>query len=219
MSKTVAVILAGSGVYDGSEINEVVLTLLALEEQGVEYQCFAPDIDQAHVVNHLSGDEQNQTRNVLQEAARIVRGNVKDVAKLQVQDHAALIMTGGFGVAKNLSSFAFKGQDFDILPCIKKSMKAFTDSGKPSGYMCIAPVLLPSVFDGVKCTIGNDVDIASVITTLGGKHVECAVDEITFDEKYRIVTTPAYMLAENIKQAKLGIDKLVTRVCLLSDAI
>lgn len=114
MSKKVAVILAGCGVYDGSEINEVVLTLLALEEQGVEYQCFAPEVKQAHVINHVNGEEQAQERNVLQEAARIVRGNVKNVNELSVNDFSALIMTGGFGVAKNLSSFAFEGQGFDI---------------------------------------------------------------------------------------------------------
>ncbi|MFV0574255.1 MAG: isoprenoid biosynthesis glyoxalase ElbB [Vibrio sp.] len=213
MSKKVAVILAGSGVFDGSEINEVVVTLLALEEQGASYQCFAPNIAQAHVINHTSGEEHDQTRNVLEEAARIVRGNVKDVAELKADDFDALIMTGGFGVAKNLSSFAFKGQEFDILPCITKTMKSFTQAKKPAGYMCIAPVLLPKVFDGVKCTIGKDADTAAVITSLGGEHIECNVDEIAVDEEYQIVTTPAYMLAENIKQAKLGIDKLVAWIC------
>ena len=214
MSKQVAVILAGCGVYDGSEINEVVLTLLALEEQGARYQCFAPNIEQAHVLDHLSGEEQSQTRNVLQEAARIVRGNVKDIAELKAADFDAMIMTGGFGVAKNLSSFAFKGQDFDILPCISKAMKAFHSAGKIAGYMCIAPVLLPKVFEGVKCTIGNDADVAGAMTALGGQHVECSVDGIVVDDQYNIVTTPAYMLAENLKQAKSGIDKLVAHICL-----
>lgn len=216
MSKKVAVILAGCGVYDGSEINEVVLTLLALEEQGVEYQCFAPEVKQAHVINHVNGEEQAQERNVLQEAARIVRGNVKNVNELSVNDFSALIMTGGFGVAKNLSSFAFEGQGFDIFPCIEKSMKAFTQASKPSGYMCIAPVLLPKVFTDVTCTIGTDPEVAGVINGLGGKHVDCLVSDIVVDENYQIVTTPAYMLAENLLQAKSGIDKLVDNVCKLA---
>ncbi|WP_105902747.1 isoprenoid biosynthesis glyoxalase ElbB [Vibrio gangliei] len=213
MSKQVAVILAGCGVFDGSEINEVVLTLLALEQQGVQYQCFAPDIEQTHVLNHLSGDEQQQTRNVLQEAARIVRGNVKDIAELDVNQFDGLIMTGGFGVAKNLSSFAFKGAELDVLPCVSKTMKAFYGAGKIGGYMCIAPVLLPKVFEGVKCTIGHDADVAGAITSMGGEHIEAKVDQVVFDDKYKVVTTPAYMLAENIIQAKSGIDKLVAKVC------
>ncbi|WP_086984452.1 isoprenoid biosynthesis glyoxalase ElbB [Vibrio aphrogenes] len=213
MSKQVAVILAGCGVFDGSEINEVVLTLLALEEQSVGYQCFAPNIEQAHVLDHLTGEEQSGSRNVLQEAARIVRGKVKDIAELDVSQYDGLIMTGGFGVAKNLSSLAFKGAEFDVLPCVAKTMKAFYAAGKIAGYMCIAPVLLPKVFEGVKCTIGHDPETAAVITSLGGKHVECQVNEITIDEHYKVVTTPAYMLADNLIQAKSGIDKLVASVC------
>ncbi|TKF96605.1 isoprenoid biosynthesis protein ElbB, partial [Vibrio sp. F13] len=102
--KKIAVVLSGCGVFDGAEINEVVLTLLALEEQGVDYQCFAPDKPQTHTINHLQGNEKEQTRNVLEEAARIVRGNVTSLSELNENEFSALIVPGGFGVAKNLST-------------------------------------------------------------------------------------------------------------------
>ena len=75
--KKVAVILSGCGVFDGAEIHESVLTLLAIERAGANYQCFAPNIDQFHVVNHLTGEEMPEVRNMMVESARIARGNVR----------------------------------------------------------------------------------------------------------------------------------------------
>ena len=73
--KRFAVVLSGTGVYDGSEIHEAVLTLLAIDRQSAEYNCFAPDIEQYHVINHLTGEESaGEHRNVLVESARIARG-------------------------------------------------------------------------------------------------------------------------------------------------
>ncbi|WED20846.1 isoprenoid biosynthesis glyoxalase ElbB [Vibrio sp. JC009] len=212
MPKTVAVVLAGCGVYDGSEINEVVLTLLALEESYLKYQCFAPDMEQAHVIDHFNGGDNGEKRNVLHESARIVRGNVKPLDELGTEEYCALIVTGGFGVAKNLSSFAFDGREFEVLPLLAEKMKAFSEAGKPSGYLCIAPVMLPKVFDGIECTIGTDSETAGVIEALGGRHIPCQVNEIAFDSKYKVVSTPAYMLAENLMEAKSGIDALVAEV-------
>lgn len=210
--KKIAVVLSGCGVFDGAEINEVVLTLLALEEQGIDYQCFAPDKPQAHTINHLQGTEKEQSRNVLEESARMVRGNVTSLLELKEHEFSALIVPGGFGVAKNLSTFAFDGINFSIDSSFQDTMLAFANKRKPVGYMCIAPVLLPKVYNGVRCTIGFDQDTANVINDLNGIHIDCAVDNIVIDIDYNVVTTPAYMLANNISDAKRGIDKLVKQV-------
>lgn len=210
--KKIALVLSGCGVFDGTEINEIVLTLLALEERGITYQCFAPDKQQFHTINHLNGEDKEQTRNVLEESARIVRGNISSLSELDEQEFSALIIPGGFGVAKNLSTFATDGIDFSIDVEFQQLLTAFATKKKPVGYMCIAPVLLPKVYNGVRCTIGYDKETASVINKLGGLHVDCPVDDIVLDNDYNIVTTPAYMLAENIADAKKGIDKLVEQV-------
>lgn len=211
--KKFAIVLSGCGVFDGAEINEAVLTLLSLEEEGVLYDCFAPDISQHHVLDHVSGNEvSDHERNILTESARIVRGNVKALSELNANDYAGLLVPGGFGVAKNLSTFALEGSSFKIEPSFLKVMTDFANAKKPSGYMCIAPVLLPKVYNEISCTIGHDVETASVIEELGGKHINCNVDDIVIDSQNNVVTTPAYMLANSIIEAQKGICKLVKKV-------
>ncbi len=211
--KKVAVVLSGSGVFDGAEVNEAVLTLLHINKQGASYQCFAPDIKQMHVVNHLTGEAASESRNVLAESARIARGEVKPLSELDTAEFDALILPGGFGVAKNLCDFAVNGAGMTVNEQVLAVGKAFVAAGKPAGYMCIAPVLLPHVYDkGVRVTVGNDKDVASAIEQMGGTHVECSVQDIVVDESNRLVTTPAYMLAENLVDAEQGIRKLVEKV-------
>ena len=213
MQKKVAVILSGCGVYDGAEIHESVLTLLRLDQRGAVVQCFAPNIPQLHVVDHLSGDEMDQTRNVLVEAARIARGQIKDVRELHVGDFDALILPGGFGVAKNLSDFAISGPLCSVQADVLNATQAFAKAGKPVGLMCIAPALAAKIFgEGVHCTIGTDQDTATALHKMGAAHVECLVEDIVVDETHRLVTTPAYMLAGSIREAAAGINKLVDRV-------
>jgi len=213
MNKKVAVILSGCGVYDGSEIHESVITLLRLDQRGAEVQCFAPNVPQLHVVDHYSGDEADETRNVLVEAARIARGKIKDVRELHVEDFDALILPGGFGVAKNLSDFALSGAACTVQPDVLSAAQAFAKAGKPVGLICIAPVLATKIFGaGVDCTIGNDHDTAAALQQMGAVHHECEVSEIVEDAARKLVTTPAYMLAQSISQAASGINKLVDRV-------
>jgi len=212
MSK-VAVILSGCGVFDGAEIHESVLTLLALEENHAEYQCFAPDIEQYHVINHLTGDEMPEKRNVLVESARIARGNIKPVSELNVDEFDALIFPGGFGAAKNLCDFAFKGKDCNVEPSVLKAAKAFAEANKPVGFICIAPAMIPKIYgEQVALTIGNDEQTATAIEAMGGEHVCCPVSEFVVDEKHKVVSTPAYMLAGNISEAASGIRRLVAKV-------
>jgi enhancing lycopene biosynthesis protein 2 len=219
MSKKVAVILSGCGVYDGAEIHESVITLLRLDQRGADVQCFAPDIPQLHVVDHYSGDEQDGTRNVLVESARIARGQVRDVRELHAKDFDALIMPGGFGVAKNLSDFATSGADCQVQADVLSAVQGFVQAGKPVGLMCISPALAARFFgQGVLCTIGNDADTAATLTAMGAEHQECDVHDIVEDSRHKLVTTPAYMVAQSISEAASGIYKLVDRVLELTHA-
>lgn len=217
MHKKVAVILSGCGVYDGAEIHESVLTLLRLDQRGAVVQCFAPNVTQLHVVDHYSGDEMDETRNVLVESARIARGQIKDVKELHVGDFDAVILPGGFGVAKNLSDFVVSGANCNVQADVLSATQAFVKAGKPVGLMCIAPALAAKIFGaGVICTIGKDHDTAAALTQMGAEHHECEVSDIVEDAQHKLVTTPAYMLAQSISEAAAGINKLVDRVLELS---
>ena len=213
MHKKVAVILSGCGVYDGAEVYESVITLLRLDQRGAQVQCFAPNVPQLHVVDHYTGDEVSESRNVLVESARIVRGQVKDLHEARVDEFDALIVPGGFGVAKNLSDFAVGGANCQVQADVLAFAKAFAQAGKPIGLICIAPVLAPNIYGpGVTCTIGNDASTAAALDKMGATHVECTVEDIVEDQARKLVSTPAYMLGKNISEVASGINKLVDRV-------
>ncbi len=213
MVKKIAIVLSGCGVYDGSEIYEVVLTLLSIEKAGAQFKCFAPDITQHHVIDHISGKEINQTRNVLTESARIVRGNIQCLEELSPAEFDGIIIPGGFGVAKNLSDFAFKSSNLTILPKLESIIREFNEHSKPIGLICIAPALSGKVFNGdVRFTIGQDQNTANAIEKTGAQHVTSKVNEIVIDEQAKLVTTPAYMLASSITEAEKGITKLVNKI-------
>ncbi|WP_346826309.1 isoprenoid biosynthesis glyoxalase ElbB [Serratia inhibens] len=216
--KNVGVVLSGCGVFDGAEIHEAVLTLLALDRAGAQAVCFAPDKSQLHVINHLTGDEMPETRNVLVESARIARGNIQPLSQADASQLDALIVPGGFGAAKNLSSFASEGAECWIDKDLAKLTQQMYKANKPIGFMCISPALLPKLLDQqVRLTIGNDPDLGEVIDAMGGEPVICPVDDIVVDIENKVVTTPAYMLAKSIGEAAEGIDKLVSRVLDLAE--
>ena len=214
----VAVVLAGCGVYDGAEINEAVLTLLCLEQQGASYQCFAPNIEQMHVVNHMTGEPaEGESRNVLEEAARIARGNIKDLEEADVMDFDALLVPGGFGAAKNLSNFAVAGDQMTVHSGFLEFARAFHEAQKPIGLVCIAPVMASAICgQGTRCTIGNDAETAAAINAMGGEHLECPVSEARVDPEQKLVTTPAYMLAGSVSEAYDGIAQCVKEVLALA---
>lgn len=216
--KKIGVVLSGSGVYDGSEIHEAVITLLAIAREGAEAVCFAPDKPQTDVINHLTGEPMVESRNVLIEAARIARGAILPIAQASINDLDALIVPGGFGAAKNLSSFASLGSESVVDPDLKRLALEMHQAGKPLGFMCIAPAMLPKIFAfPLRLTIGTDIDTAEVLEDMGAEHVPCPVDDIVVDEDNKVVTTPAYMLAQNIAEAAAGIEKLVSRVLVLTE--
>tara|TARA_B110000438_G_C15798284_1_gene643861 strand:+ start:261 stop:914 length:654 start_codon:yes stop_codon:yes gene_type:complete len=212
MSK-IGVVLSGCGVNDGSEIHEAVITMLELDKAGVEMVLMAPNIDQLHVINHATGDEMDESRNVLIESARIARGNIEDIAVITSDNIDGLIFPGGFGVAKNLSDYAMAGSDCSINPDVLRLSKEVHDDGKPIGAICISPAVIARVLAGdTELTIGYDEQTASDIDRMGAKHMLCPVDEIIIDKEKKVVSTPAYMEAKSIKEAASGIEKLVSEI-------
>lgn len=210
--KKIAVVLAGNGVYDGAEIHEATLTLLAIAQKGAEYQCFAPDINQAHVVNHITGEEMPETRNVLVEAARIARGNIKALSEYQANDFDAIIFPGGFGAAKNLCTFAFDGPDCNVNKDVESAIRSTVVAEKPMGALCISPALIAKVLGDVEVTIGQDQGTADAIETLGATHIKTSHGDIVVDKKYKVVSTPCYMLDATISQIAEGANNVVTKI-------
>ncbi len=210
--KKIAVILSGCGVYDGAEIHEATLSLLAIAQQGATYSIFAPNIDQHHVINHITGEEMPETRNVLIESARIARGNISDLKNYNPADFDSLLLPGGFGAAKNLSSFAFEGPDCSVNPDVEKAVIETVKAEKPLGALCIAPAVIVRIFKDAEVTIGQDSGTASAIEKMGGKHTNTTHGEIVYDEKYKLVTTPCYMLDANIIQISQGAENVVKKL-------
>ncbi len=221
MSKKVAVLLSGSGVYDGSEIHESVLTLLALDKAGIEYHCFAPNIEQHHVINHLNGEEMDEKRNVLVESARIARGAVDDIQSLSVEHYDGLVMPGGFGAAKNWTKWAFEGPEGEINRDIRKSIRAFVKAAKPILALCMSPTVISKALEGMdlkeKLTVGTTAaespyDIAAIsggMESLGAMPEHKRVEELSVDDQNKIITSPCYMMEASISQIDAGISASV----------
>jgi enhancing lycopene biosynthesis protein 2 len=217
MKKKIGVVLSGCGVYDGAEIHESVITLLAIDRAGAEAVCMAPNVDQMHVVNHLTGEEAaGEKRNVLVESARIARGNVLDISTVKADDIDALIFPGGFGAAKNLCDFAVKGENCETHPEVTRLVKEFAAKRKPLGVCCIAPAMMAEIYKNEPSkptlTIGNDKDTSSKMEAMGTKHEDCVVTDFVLDKNNKIVSTPAYMLGQNISEVAEGIEKTVNQL-------
>jgi enhancing lycopene biosynthesis protein 2 len=207
--KKFAIILAGCGVYDGAEIHEAVMTMYAVMKNGAEYRIFAPDIAQHHVVNHLTGAEMPEIRNVLVESARIARGKIQPLTKLDMREFDGVIFPGGFGVAKNLCSFAFDGANCEVHPQVSKLVLEAVDLKKPVGALCISPVILANLLSEVEVTIGNDAETVVAVEKMGAKHNSTTHGQVIIDKKYNVYTTPCYMLDATILQIAEGADNIV----------
>jgi len=217
MAKRVGVILSGCGVYDGAEIHESVITLLALDRAGAEVVIMAPDRDQMHVINHQTGDvEIGETRNILIESARIARGPIRNVADVESDELDALVLPGGFGAAKNLCNFAVKGSDCLIDAGVSYIIQEMHRAGKPIVAMCIAPAVAVKALtdDGVKpkLTIGNDPDTAAGLEAMGGIHENQDASGVTVDLENKVISTPAYMLGQNISEVADGIENAISEL-------
>jgi enhancing lycopene biosynthesis protein 2 len=207
--KRFAVILAGCGVFDGAEIHEATLTFLAIAKAGGSYECFAPDKDQAHVINHLTGKPMDEARNVLVESARITRGKIKPLYLYEPEKFDAVIFPGGFGVAKNLCSLAFEGSDCTVDPEVELAVIASVEASIPIGALCIAPALIVKILPGADVTIGNDPETVKTIEKMGGIHHVTDYTGVVIDPKYKLVTSPCYMLDAHILQIAEGTQNVV----------
>lgn len=208
--KKFAVILSGCGVFDGAEIHESTLTLYAIMKHGASYEIFAPDIAQHHVINHVTGEEMNESRNVLVESARIARGAIKDLGNYKAEDFDGLIFPGGFGVAKNLSTVAFDGADATVIDGISKLVVATYEAGKPIGALCIAPAMMAKIFDAATVTIGQDQGTIEAIEKMGGTHINTTHGDVVYDDRLNLFSTPCYMLDANILQIAEGAENIVS---------
>ena len=209
----VGVILSGAGYLDGAEIQEATLTLYFLDRMGVNVECFSVDQDQHHVVDHKISEPVEGTRNVLAESARIARGRVADIETADIDQLDALILPGGFGVAKNLSDFAVNGDQLNVHSAVSRLVRACYQQQKPLGFICIAPVLAAALIPGVSVTIGNDADTAAAIQSLGATHINKSVREVVIDQSNRVISTPAYMYGDaSISDVATGIEQLVSGV-------
>jgi len=220
-TKNVAVVLAGSGVYDGTEVHEASAVMVNLSRGNAAYKIYAPDINQMHVINHTNGQEMKETRNVLVESARIARGKIESLDKLNVNEHDAVIFPGGFGAAKNLCDFAVKQADCEVNNQVSKVLKDFHGASKPIGLCCIAPVLAAKTFAGCEVTVGMDTEqdgkypyagTAGAITAMGSKHINKTINEVHIDEKNKLVTTPAFMVETNLYEIHDGVANMVKEV-------
>ncbi len=215
--KTVGVVLAGCGHKDGSEIQEALLTLLALDRRGVTVRAFAPDVAQRDVVDHLLGQPGEGSRNVLHEAARLVRGKIAPLAKADAATLDAVILPGGFGAAKNLCTWASDGPAMTVRPELEALLRSAHAARKPLGFICIAPVIAAKLFPGVHLTLGDDEGTMAKVRSLGAQPVARTVEEIEVDADRRIVSTPAYMYDDtSIAHVAVGIDRLVEAVLKLA---
>lgn len=211
MPHTIGVILSGCGFQDGAEIQESVLTLLALDRMGLNAVCMAPNTAQRKVVDHLTGQDVPETRNVLVESARICRGEITDIAEVKAADLDALVLPGGYGAALNLSDFALKGPKSDVNPDVARLVREVHAAGKPICAICIAPAVIAKVLgdEHPTLTIGNDEGTAEAVEACGARHENCAVREFVVDRERKVVSTPAYMLGPSIAHVAEGIEKAV----------
>ncbi len=213
-----AVILSGCGRTDGSEIHESVTALLNIDNNGCEYQCFAPNISQSAVINNITLEKMPETRNVLVEAARIARGDIKDITLLDLDEFDCILLPGGMGAITNWCDFQNKGIDCNVENSISKILELAYIKEKVIGAMCIAPVVLAKVLGrhGVTITIGNDEKIAKMIEEMGAHHKNTKVEDACVDRENKVITTSAYMLATSIKEVNLGASSLIKEMIKLA---
>jgi len=214
-----AIILSGCGQHDGSETQETILTLLSLAQENISWEAFAPDIPQKQVINHRTrAREPQETRNVLTESARLVRGKIKPISEGKASAYDAIVLPGGMGAVTNLCNWADKGADFSFDPQVKTFLQEAIKTQKPIGCICIAPVMIPALVSGATLTLGNDPNLAKDLQNLGCTHVNCSSSSIIIDPQHKLVTTPANMLSASIDEVYTGIHKLIKALAELAGA-
>jgi enhancing lycopene biosynthesis protein 2 len=218
------ILLSGSGVYDGAEIQEAVLSMLAVAESGDTYTCIGVNADQFHVINHVTGEPMNESRNMFVEAARIARGNIVPIQDVQPADLDGLIIPGGFGSAKNFTKWAFEGPEGAILPEVKLLLVNLINIGKPIAALCVSPVVLAKALEGSdihpSLTLGTtaasspyDIEAFSQgLEKTGATTAYKTVKEIHVDTTNKIITAPCYMMDATISEVWKNIHQAVSEL-------
>ena len=217
----IGVLLSGCGVYDGAEIQETVFALLAIEELGAEAVCLSVNKNQHHVVNHLTGEEMPESRNMLVEAARIARGAVQDISTFDYTQIDALVIPGGFGSAKNFTTWAFEGPNGSILPEIKELIQQCISDKKPIAALCVSPVVLALALQNSDVhptmTLGSNLEkspyeinaFSSGLSQTGVQVEMKTIRQIAVDEKLKIVSAPCYMMDATIVEIRTNIQQAI----------
>ena len=211
-TKRFAVILAGAGKLDGNDLHEAVLLLAAVARHGATYQCFAPDVEQHEVVDHLTGNPMPERRSVLRESARIARGDVKPLSAFRANDFDGLLMPGGYGVAKNLCTYAFAGENCTVNAEVAAAIKEMHAQGKPIGAMCIAPIVLAKVLGHGTITLGQPSETSRDAQKMGMTLQSSGHGQVVVDKVNHLYTTPCYMLDSTIADIWDGADALITAI-------
>ena len=211
-TKRFAVILAGAGKLDGNDLHEAVLLLAAVARHGATYQCFAPDVEQHEVVDHLTGNPMPERRSVLRESARIARGDVKPLSAFRANDFDGLLMPGGYGVAKNLCTYAFAGENCTVNAEVGAAIKEMHAQGKPIGAMCIAPIVLAKVLGHGTITLGQPSETSRDAEKMGMTLQSSGHGQVVVDKVNHLYTTPCYMLDSTIADIWDGADALITAI-------
>ena len=210
--KKFAVVLCGCGCYDGSEIHESVMTLLAIDRNECQYSIFAPDADQYHVINHYTKQASNEKRNMLAEAARIARGDIQPLTALKAGDFDAVVFPGGFGAAKNLFTYALEGTNAVVIPEVERVVREFHAAHKPIGALCIAPVMIAKILGNITITVGVDEKTIADVESFGAKHINTQQTEVIADKENKVFTTPCYMLPATIGDIADCADNLIKAI-------
>ena len=210
-TRRIGVVLSGCGVMDGSEIHEATITLLVLDRLGAKVECFAPDVAQRDVVDHLAGQPSSERRNVLSESARIARGKIRPLSEAHASDLDGLVFPGGYGAAKNLTDFAVAGADATPDPEVARIVREMHAASRPLAFLCIAPTIAAATFRGTevhpRLTIGNSADVGGALEKMGARNDVQPVDGVTVDRDNKIVSTPCYMYEARISEVERGVDR------------
>lgn len=176
------VLLAGCGLGDGSCIEEVVLTYLALEKHHCTYQPVAQSMS-AVSIDHRT-EEPGGLRDVLAESARMGRGILQPLDSIDPNQFDCLIIPGGMGLMNHYSES----------DAVRTLLFSFLEQGKPVATMCAG-------IDFLRHFLGDDL-----------LKPECSFLSPTsfcHDDQRNIYYTPAFRCPADLCQVQEGIDRMI----------
>ncbi len=186
--KKIAVILLSPGHKDGSEITEAACARIALSELKAEVSYFSFDVN-------FPTDDGLGARNALVESQRISRGESLPINELNPEIYDALVLPGGSGMLKNLSTWLVDKEKFEIHSALQNVILKFYQQSKPIGAICISPFLVAHVLKNHKplITLGQSSELISTLSQFDIQHEACPSEDYITDRDCKVLSTPAYM--------------------------